>query len=205
MITTPSLYIVDDNIDLLQSFEQLFFTLDIPCKTFASAKELLAQWLPENRGCLLIDMRMPGVGGIELQTQLTRLGSCPPVIFMSGYCSIQSVVQAMKKGALDVLQKPFDQDRLIGAVREAFALDEAQFEARHARQAFLRRMTALTGRERQVVDYMVSGASNKEIARGLDISPRTVETHRAHVIQKLDVKSLAELVKKTTPFGRLPA
>lgn len=189
-----TVYIVDDNRQLLEALQQLFVTMRIPSKIFESGREFLDYWSGDNCGCLLLDMRMPGMSGIELQARLKNQPYLP-VIFMSGHSNVEASVHAMKNGALEVLQKPFDHDRLIEVVRQALVLSLSLFESRQKQQAFTRRVDTLSRRERQVMEQMVVGATNKEIARSLNLSPRTVETHRAHVLHKLESSNLAELVE----------
>lgn len=191
------IYIVDDNQHLLEALQQLFATVEIPCKTFSSARDFLDQWSKQDCGCLLVDMRMPGMSGIDLQAELKRRCIHLPVIFMSGHHNVESAVHAMKNGALEILQKPFDHNRLLEVVNNALGLAEAQYREREKKQQFVGRLATLTEREHEVMELMITGATNKEIGRALYLSPRTVETHRARVIQKLGVRSLAELVEVT--------
>ena len=195
MTDSAAVYIVDDNLQLLEALQQLFSTVGIASRAFGSAQEFLDHWSPGFRGCLLVDMRMPGISGIDLQARLKKRRIHLPVIFMSGHNNVQSAVHVMKNGALEVLQKPFDHDQLIDEVNKALALEEAQFRSLQKQNQYTRLIDTLTEREREVMEEMVAGATNKEIGKTLNLSPRTVETHRAHVVQKLGVKSVAELVE----------
>jgi len=185
-------YIVDDDAAILDSLKILVESEGYRAVAFASALEFLASDAPAALdGCLIADVRMPGMSGLELQEELNARGAKLPVIIMTGHGDVPLAVSAMKAGAVDFLEKPFDEEALLDSIRRAIekpAVDEA------VRQT-LERMAALTPRENEVLDLLVLGRANKVIAYELSISPRTVEIHRARVMDKMGARSLAELVR----------
>ena len=185
-------YIVDDDAAILDSLKILVESEGYRAVAFASALEFLASDAPAALdGCLIADVRMPGMSGLELQEELNARGAKLPVIIMTGHGDVPLAVSAMKAGAVDFLEKPFDEEALLDSIRRAIekpAVDES------VRQT-LERMAALTPRENEVLDLLVLGRANKVIAYELSISPRTVEIHRARVMDKMGARSLAELVR----------
>jgi FixJ family two-component response regulator len=164
-------------------------------RTFGNPHDFLAQFKPDAAGCLVLDIRMPGMSGLELQQQLNRIGSMLPVIFITGHGDVPMAVQAMKEGAFEFIQKPFRDQDLLDRVNHALQQD-AQSRTTLARRAeVLKRLESLTARERQVMALVVDGAANKVIAIDLKLSERTVEIHRAKVMDKMGARSVAHLVK----------
>ncbi len=194
--------VVDDDDAVRLSIGLLIETLGLPVRCFSSALDVLADGDALDRAhCLVLDVRMPGLSGIVLQDRLIRLGRRAPIIFVSAHGDVPMVARAMRDGAFDFLQKPFNEQVLLDRVQEA-----VQFAARSRRQsAWLAdihgRLDSLTARERDVMDGMVAGRLNKQIAEGLGISMKTVEQHRARVMEKLQVDSLAELVRIVVRSG----
>jgi two-component system, LuxR family, response regulator FixJ len=190
-------YVVDDDEAARQSLTFLLRTESIRARAFASAKAFLEQLQPEDSGCIIADVRMPEMDGITLVDTLKQLGCRMPVIVMTGHADVPSAVQAMKVGASDFLEKPYERDAMLRAVRRCLEVSEGM-DARQSRQVIIdQRLQTLTGRENQVYAAVVEGLSNKEVGIALNISPRTVEIHRANVMTKMKAQSLSELVRTT--------
>ncbi len=162
---------------------------------FASGDEFLEKVDDHRAGCLVLDIRMPGLGGLELQEELIRRGSALPIIFITGHGDVPMAVDAMQKGAVDFIQKPFRDQDLLDRVREALISDEQQRKKQQEHAEIAERLARLTNREREVFDLVVTGKPNKVIAYELGVSQRTVEIHRARVMEKMQARSLADLVK----------
>ncbi|MER8367705.1 response regulator FixJ [Mesorhizobium sp. M1378] len=188
-------HVVDDDVDVRKSLGFLLATADFAVRLYESATAFLAMATSHLDGCIVTDVRMPGIDGIEFLRQLRNRGHTLPVIVMTGHADVALAVQAMKEGAADFIEKPFDDEVLIKAIRSA--LDSRnRTEATHPQSVEIRgRLTALSERERQVLDGLVSGLPNKTIAYDLGISPRTVEIHRANVMSKMAASSLSHLVR----------
>ncbi|WP_374510511.1 response regulator transcription factor [Niveibacterium sp.] len=190
-----TVHIVDDDEALRDSLIWLLESEGYTVATYASAEDFLAAWSPALTGCLLLDVRMPGMSGLELYEKLVAQHATLPVIFITGHGDVPMAVSALKKGAVDFIEKPFnDQDmlRLIGQCLEAERSERTQ---RRQDAETARRLDQLTTREREVLDLIVAGRLNKQIADDLGISIKTVEVHRARVMEKMGVSSLAELVQ----------
>jgi len=188
-------HVIDDDAEVRQSLAFLLSTIGLPVQVHDSASSFL-KMLPEAaEGCIVTDVRMPGIDGIELQRRLAAMGSTVPVIVMTGHGDIALAVEAMKAGAVDFIEKPFDDDVLIASIKAALARRAGDRE-RNARAASVRdRMKLLSERERQVMDGLVAGKPNKIIAHDLGISARTVEIYRANVMTKMQADSLSALVR----------
>jgi two-component system response regulator FixJ len=192
-----TVFVVDDDSDVRDSLSVLLSSANFQVETFDSARAFLASDALLRAGCLVADVRMPDMDGLELQEEMGKRKSKLPVIIITGHGDVPLAVRAMKAGAVDFLEKPFEEERLIGAIRRALtAHSEMQSQAKVV-EAVSARIAQLTGREREVLALVVAGRANKEIARALNISPRTVEIHRAHVMEKMEAESLAELVRLT--------
>lgn len=194
-MTSDVVHVVDDDVDVRKSLGFLLATADFAVRLHESATAFLATEPKEVDGCIVTDVRMPGIDGIEFLRQLKARGLGAPVIVMTGHADVALAVQAMKEGAADFIEKPFDDQVLIDAIRSA--LDHrSQPVAAHPQSAEVRKnLTTLSERERQVLDGLVSGLPNKTIAYDLGISPRTVEIHRANVMSKMGAGSLSHLVR----------
>ena len=194
-------FVVDDDADVRDSLCALLNASGHKVEDFPSAIAFLAGWTAERRGCLIADIRMPDMDGLELQQELIKRQSALPVIIITGHGDVPLAVRAMKAGALDFIEKPFDDDVLLASVKRA--LDLAQRSQTHSAVAHQaeERIATLTQRERQVLELLVAGRSNKVIAFELDISPRTVEIHRAHVMEKMQARSLSDLVRLAIAAG----
>lgn len=190
-----SVYVVDDDYDVRASLALLLRSVGIEAKCFDSAAALLAAVGPESAGCVVADVRMPGMSGLELQRELARRGIALPLLMITGHADVPTAVQAMKSGALDFLQKPFSDQALLDRVQAALRLDAERRRERSTQADVQARLAALTPREREVMDRVVAGKPNKIVARELALSTRTVEIHRARLMEKMGARSLAELVR----------
>ena len=162
---------------------------------YASAQEFLAAYQPAQPGCLVLDIRMPGMSGLELQQQLNLRGAVIPVIFMTGHGDIPMAVEAMQHGAFDFLQKPFRDQDLLDRIQRAIAKDAEQRQSLGEHERIKSHLETLTAREREVLDLLTQGKQNKAIAQHLGVSPRTIEIHRARVMEKMAAQSVAQLVR----------
>lgn len=189
--TTEIIYIVDDDEALCKALRWLLESVDLKVETFNSALDFLSAYQSNWRGCLLIDIRMPFMSGLQLQEKLIEIGNLIPIIMISGHGDISMAVRAMKAGAVDFITKPFNDQILLEQIQHALTLNK-QVENK---QTLLSRYQSLTLREQQIMCGVVDGKMNKQIAFDLQISPKTVELHRAHVMQKMGAKTFAELVK----------
>jgi two-component system response regulator FixJ len=190
----PTVFIVDDDPSVLKGLCLLMTSVKLNVETYSSAQEFLDSYNPDRPGCLLIDMRMPGISGLELQEILQSRNIFIPTIFITGYGEVMDAVQAMKKGAIDFIEKPFNSQYLLDQVHKAIA-EDAQIRKKQAQQQVASASLALlTPREREVMDLVIAGKANKVIARELGLSMKTVEFHRAHMMKKMKVDSVAELV-----------
>jgi two-component system response regulator FixJ len=188
-------HIVDDDVDVRKSLGFLLATADFAVRLYESATAFLATEPKEVDGCVVTDVRMPGIDGIEFLRQLKARGLAVPVIVMTGHADVALAVQAMKEGAADFIEKPFDDQVLIDAIRSALD-NRGEPVAAHPQSTEIRKnLATLSERERQVLDGLVSGLPNKTIAYDLGISPRTVEIHRANVMSKMGAGSLSHLVR----------
>ena len=188
-------FIVDDDEDVRDSLVELIESIGLQVKAYESALAFLNDFNGNLSGCILADVRMPGMSGIELQHKLNELKATQPLIIMTGHGDITMAVQAMKDGAFEFLQKPFRDQELLDCLTKALEHDRAGRKKLENLNANQERVKSLTTREREVIDKVLEGKANKVIARELDISDRTVEIHRSHAMEKLAVKSVAELVK----------
>ena len=170
-------------------------SVNVPHEIYGSGDEFLESVEERRPGCLVLDIRMPGLGGLELQDELIQRGSTLPIIFITGHGDVPMAVEAMQKGAVDFIQKPFRDQDLLDRVREALLTDKERRQEQEKHDEVERRLSRLTNREREVFDLVVTGKPNKVIAYELGVSQRTVEIHRARVMEKMQAKSLADLVK----------
>lgn len=190
-------FIVDDDEAVRNSLRLLVKSVGLPASTAKSAQEFLETCDPTHPGCLVLDVRMPGMSGIELQQQLNLRGAVIPVIFITGHGDIPMAVEAMQQGAFDFLQKPFRDQDLVDRIQRALEKDRVNREELAQRSLIAERLANLTPREREVLDLIVSGKPNKIMAADLGLSQRTVEIHRARVMEKMGASSLAQLVRMT--------
>lgn len=204
MRTSPPasvVFIVDDDDAVRSALRLLIRSVGLQAISFASADEFLASYDARQPGCLVLDVRMPGMSGLELQQELNKRGATIPVIFITGHGDVPMAVEAMQHGAADFLQKPFGDQDLLDRVRKALAND-AEARASMAVLAVTRqRLESLTPRETEVMRLVTRGKANKVIGAELGVSQRTVEIHRAHVMEKMQARSLAELVRMVMDAG----
>jgi FixJ family two-component response regulator len=194
-----TVFVVDDDQAVRDSLALLVHSVGLQVETFASAGDFLDSYRPDRRGCLITDIRMPGMSGLELQERLCADGHHIPVIVLTGFGDVPTAVRALKGGAVDFLEKPFNPQALLDLVQQAIAQD-AEIRAQAAHEARLaERKALLTPREQEVMELVVAGKANKVIAIDLSISERTVELHRARIMKKMQARSLAELVRMVLP------
>lgn len=191
----PTVFVVDDDEPVRDAIAMLLDTVDIPCETFDSAQAFLDGYDRTRTGCLVLDIRMPGMSGLELQEHLLAQRAPVPIIFITGHGDIPMAVEAMKRGALDFIRKPFRDQELLDRVQEALATDEAQRADNANLEEMRTRVASLTPREREVFERVADGQANKVVAIELGISERTVEIHRSQVMQKTAARTLADLVR----------
>lgn len=199
----PIIYIVDDNDDVRETMQLLFESVDLCAESFGSAGEFLDAYPMGQSGCLIADVRMPEMSGLELQEEMVKRSIDLPVIIITGYGDVEMAVNAMKAGAADFIEKPYKEQELLDRVHKAINQSAQKRQESSEEQMVRERLAQLTPRERQVLEFIVDGEPNKRIAYHLGISEKTIEFHRAKIMKKLEAKSLAELVRKTM-VGTLP-
>jgi FixJ family two-component response regulator len=197
----PTVFVVDDDASVLRSLKRLLVAAGLNVAAFDSPQAFLERYDPDLAGCLVLDVAMPGLNGMELQQTLAARGSVLPIIFLTGHGDIPTSVQAMKRGAVDFLTKPVLDDDLLAAIRQAFEKGQALREARAELADIERRLAMLTPREREVLAHIVSGRLNKQVAADLGTVEKTIKVHRARVMEKMHVRSLAELVRLAERAG----
>jgi FixJ family two-component response regulator len=195
MTNEPTVFIVDDDNEVREAIGLLMDSVGLPNETFDSAWNYLARFEPERPGCLVLDVRMRQMSGLELQERLAEEPIHPPVIIITGHGDVPMAVRAVKNGAVDFIEKPFNDQSLLDAVHRAIEIDAEQRGHALEIASVQERMQRLTKREREVLDQIVAGKRNKVIAADLGISQSTVEAHRAKVMEKLEVRSLSELMR----------
>ncbi len=190
-----TIHIIDDDPSMQKYLKELVDTLNFRSKTYHSANEFLETYTDEGIGCLVLDLRLPGISGLELQQQLAGKNIDLPVIMISGFGDISTAVKAMKAGVLDFLEKPFRAQDLLDLINNAVNKHKVDREKFHSQSETLERINSLTQREKEVMQHVVAGTLNKDIAKKLEISIKTVEVHRANVMEKMKVSSVADLVR----------
>lgn len=191
----PTVYVIDDDKAVRDALDWLITSVDLPVKTFASAAEFLDTYQPEQQGCLVVDVRMPGMSGIELQKKLAADSNDLPIIIVTGHGHVDMAVGAMKAGAFDFIEKPFDEQLVLDVVQKAVEKSVRDARDRHLQAEVREHLDKLTPRESEVLSLIVAGEPNKRIALYLGICEKTVEAHRAKVMEKMQAKSLADLIK----------
>jgi FixJ family two-component response regulator len=202
MTRPATVHVVDDDDAVRSSLRLLLKSVGLPTVAHASAHEFLAAWDGDQPGCLVLDVRMPGMSGIELQAELNQRGAIIPVIFISGHGDIPMAVEAIQHGAFDFLQKPFRDQDLIDRVQRALASDAEHRQLLQQRETLRQRFDLLTPREQEVLQLVTQGKANKVMAGDLGVSQRTVEIHRARVMEKMGAQSLAQLVRMVLELGK---
>lgn len=194
-------FIIDDDPLYRESSERLVRSVGFSVQSFESASDFLASRRPDVPSCLILDVRLPGLSGLDLQQELAQAGVHIPIIFVTGYGDIPMSVQAMKAGAVEFLEKPFRDQVLLDAIRQAIAVDRTARQQQARNAELRRRYDSLTPREREVFKCVVSGMLNKQIADELRATERTIKFHRGHLMLKMQVNSLAELVRLAEALG----
>jgi FixJ family two-component response regulator len=195
MYDHQTVFIVDDDEGVRDGLSLLLATVGLSCELHESAQEFLGAYDGDKRGCLVLDIRMPRMTGLDLQKKLQAMGSTLPIIFITGHGDIPMAVEAMRRGALDFIRKPFREQDLLERINEALYIDEDAHRKAMDRQELAEKLSTLSHREKEVFDRVADGQMNKVIASDLGISERTVEVHRGQVMRKLDVRTLAQLVR----------
>jgi len=199
----PIVFVVDDDRAMRDSLRWLLESIGLSVRTYGTAADFLSDHDPAQPGCLVLDVRMPGMSGLDLQAELAKRGSELPTIVVTGHAEVAMAVRAVKAGALDFIEKPFSDQLLLDRVRQALEIDRQSREVRVRREDARRRLASLSAREREVLSLVAAGKANKEIAAALGLSPKTVEVHRAHVMSKMAVDSLAELIRVAILAGAI--
>ena len=202
--SNQTVYVVDDDPALRDALSLLMQSVRQPVETFDSAQAFLDAFDPARRGCLVLDIRMPGMSGLDLQSRLKELGSTLPVVIITGHGDVPMAVRALKEGAMDFLEKPFNDQVLLDCVKRALELNARQSDQAERRSNVEARLALLTPRERQVLELVVAGRSNKEMAAELGVSQKTIEAHRAKVMEKTEARSLSELMRMILTDGLDP-
>jgi FixJ family two-component response regulator len=201
-----TVFVVDDDEAMRDSLQWLLESMEFKVASFESGEAFLAAYDPAMPGCLILDVRMPGMSGIELHDRMNASGIGLPIVFITGHGEVPMAVAALKKGAVDFIEKPFPERELLAVIERCLALDATRRQERAARERAAAKLASLTPREREVLDMVVLGRLNKIIADQLDISIKTVEVHRARVMEKLEARSVADLVQQVliAQGGKLP-
>jgi len=189
----PTIFVVDDDARVRDSLRWLLESVSLQVETFGSAADFLHACGPHRRGCLILDIRMADISGLQLQDILAERGFRLPIIMLSGHGDVRTAVRVVQKGAVDFIEKPFNGQELLDRIHSVLAADAHRYQEESANTAICKRIDSLTPREREVLDWVVSGTANKRIAAELGISIKTVEVHRARVMEKMAAKSVAEL------------
>jgi FixJ family two-component response regulator len=197
----PIVFIVEDDVSMRRALSNLFQSVGLEVELFGSASEMLKSKLPDVASCLVLDIRLPGLSGLDFQTELAKANIHIPIIFMTGHGDIQMTVRAMKGGAVDFLTKPFRDQEMLDAVVTAIERDRKRREADKIVANLQTLFETLTPREREVLALVSSGLMNKQVAAELGLAEITVKIHRGHIMKKMDARSLADLVKKAETLG----
>ncbi len=196
----PVVFVVEDDEALRSLVKALAQSIGVICRGFPSAGTFLEQYDPRQPGCLVLDLFMPGMSGLELQDELNRRGAVIPVIFITGHGDVASAVAAVRRGAFNYLQKPFRNSEMIATIREALELDQRNRRMLAQQDAIRDRIASLTPREREVLELIVRGLASKVMAQEMGVSTRTVELHRSRVMGKMRASSIAQLVRMFMDF-----
>ncbi|MCB1868118.1 MAG: response regulator transcription factor [Gammaproteobacteria bacterium] len=195
MSKQPNVFVVDDDQAMRNSLKWLIESVGMNVETYSTADEFIQNYYPGRAGCLLLDVRMPGMSGLELQEHFIKHQINIPIIIITGHGDVPMAVRAMKSGAVDFIEKPFNDELLLESIRNALSMDIEQRAAQAERAEIATRLANLTPREHEVMEMVTAGKSNKEIAQTLGVSAKTVEAHRSRVMEKMQADSLADLVK----------
>ncbi len=202
-MTGETVFVVDDDPSVLRAIGRLL-RMEFTVEAFDSPSAFLESLRPDAPGCILLDLALPGVSGLELQERLVASGCMQPVVFLSGQGSVRTSVQAMRAGALDFIEKPWENDSLLNTVRRALERDREMRTRRSASDSIARRVASLTPRESEVFRHVIAGRLNKQIAARLGTAEKTIKVHRARVMHKMSVRSVAELTRVAEIVGIRP-
>jgi FixJ family two-component response regulator len=202
MTTQFLVHIVDDDDAVRDALTEVLDALEMSARGFASANDFLDYVTPNTAGCLVLDIRMPGISGLELQKKLRQMGSTLPIIFITGHADVPMAVEAIKLGAIEFIQKPFREQELLDAINIAMEQAKSTYGQALETKELRKRLDTLSVREREVLKHIANGDANKIIAHELGISQRTVENHRASILDKMQVKSTAGLITAFVTAGR---
>ncbi len=192
-----TVFVVEDDEAVRDALSMLVETVGLKCRTYQTAQDFLADYDPSEPGCLVADVRMPGMSGLELQAKLAKDGIEIPIVIITGHGDVHMAVKALKTGAVDFVQKPFRDHTLLNSILKAVVVDSRKRRKSVERSQLDAKLAELTSREREVMDLLVMGKSTREVARDLDISSKTVDIHRRRVLDKMEVRSVVELVLAT--------
>jgi len=198
---SPVVFVVDDDASIRESLTDLFLSIGLRVETFASAAEFLQSKLPDAPGCLVLDVRLPGLSGLDFQAELARAGIGIPIVFITGHGDIPMTVRAMKAGAVEFLTKPFREQDMLDAIQAALEKDRARREQDRKVSDLRSLFDSLTNREQEVIGLVTAGLMNKQIAAEIGVSEITVKVHRSNVMRKMRAKSLADLVRMAEALG----
>ena len=204
-IKAPIVFVIDDDLSMRRALTNLFQSVGLGVEAFGSATELLRSTLPELPSCLVLDIRLPGLSGLDLQTELAKANIRIPIIFITGHGDIPMTVRAMKGGAVDFLTKPFRDQDLLDAVVSAIDKDRKRREADKTVANLQALYDTLSSREREVLSFVAAGLMNKQVAAQLDLAEITVKIYRGHIMKKMQARSLADLIRMTETLGIRPA
>lgn len=202
---SPIVYLVDDEPAVLKALSRLMRSADLLAQTFNSPRDFLEEHNPEVHGCVVLDLAMPGLNGLQLQEELIQRGSLLPIIFLTGHGDVHTGVKAMRDGAVDFLTKPVSDNDLLAAIHRALERNRNIMQLNAARAQILERLAKLTPREHEVMIHVVAGKQNKQIASDLGTVEKTIKVHRARIMEKVQVESIADLVRLTEKAGIVPA
>lgn len=202
---SPIVYLVDDEPAVLKALSRLMRSADLLAQTFNSPRDFLEEHNPEVHGCVVLDLAMPGLNGLQLQEELIQRGSLLPIIFLTGHGDVHTGVKAMRDGAVDFLTKPVSDNDLLAAIHRALERNRNIMQLNAARAQILERLAKLTPREHEVMIHVVAGKQNKQIASDLGTVEKTIKVHRARIMEKVQVESIADLVRLTEKAGIAPA
>ena len=195
MTHIPTVFIVDDDKAVRDSLQWLVESVGLKARTFESAQRVIAEMEKDDCGCLVADIRLPGMSGLDLQDKLNERGLNIPTLVITGHADVPVAVRAMKAGAMDFIEKPFSNQMLLDRIRDALERDDAHRSATQQVEEIEKRLARLTPREQEVMQLVVQGRLNKQIAADLGLSHKTIEVHRAHVMEKMEAETLADLVR----------
>ncbi len=201
MSTSPIVYVIDDDPVVCETIRGMLRTVGLSVESYGGSAEFLADFDPDQPGCVVCDLRMPGMGGLELQRELANRKSDTPIIFVTGHAEVSVAVEALKRGAFDFLEKPIGAQHLLETVRQAIIEDGRRRAGRARRTVLSGRLSTLTPREREVLEHVVAGRSSRNIAEQLGLTEKTVELHRSRVNKKMMVRNAVELVRLMEEVG----